>query len=106
MYDLGSFAADFILAEGEPYECGSEYVKNARGLPVSLYGAICKALEEAEGFREEAARILGCTSEYVTAEALLELARETDICRNISCPVEVYIDPEWNLAVHVYDDRA
>lgn len=106
MYDLGSFAADFILTEGEPYECETGYVKNARGLPVSLYGAICKALEESEGFREEAGKVLGCESEYMTAEALLDLARETDTCWNIDSPVEVYIDSYWELSVLVYDNRA
>ena len=104
MYDLSFFTADFILAKGEPYKCETGYVKNAQGLPVSLYGAICASLSVTD-FRNTATYILKCEPAHVTAEALLDLARETNMCDNLTVPVEVHIDPEGALSVFVYDNR-
>lgn len=97
MFSLSSFAPDFFLAQGEPYD---HILVNLAGQPVSLYGAISKALEDST-FRAEAAEVLGCNPEYVTVEVLYDLAVETDSCYDLGVPTEVCIT--HGLTVLVYE---
>lgn len=96
MYSLTSFGPDFFFAEGEPYD---PIHVNSAGQPVSLYSAIYKALEDSN-FRTEAAEVLECNPEYVTVEALYDLAVETDSCCNLEVPVEVCITARLTVLVY------
>ena len=96
-----SFSPEFFLAEGEPYD-RLDLAVNVEGEPVSVYSAIC-ALSEKE--RAEIAReVFGCDDwEAISAEAILDKIRETNTCRDLTSPVEVYIDEQGNHSVFVYD---
>jgi hypothetical protein len=101
-YDL-SFSPEFFLAEGEPYD-RSDLALNTAGKPVSLYSALCLALEN-EDFRTRASETFDVGPNHLTAEFLLDKAQEVDTCGTLSSPVDVWLDSDGYLTVEVYDDR-
>lgn len=101
-----SFAAGFFLAEGEPYD-RSDLALNAQGKPISVYSAIqLLQRDEPETWLDLAREVFGMTErpEFLTPEAVLDKIQETDTCDDLSSPVSVYIDPEGDFQVSVYDE--
>lgn len=103
-YSLG-FTEEFFLAEGEPYD-RSDLALNDDGNPVSLWSAIEMMREKnPEEWAEMARDLFDCGSEvYLNTEAVYDLACDTDRCSDLSSPVEVWIDPEGDFRVFVYDN--
>lgn len=109
-----SFAAEFYYAEGEPYD-RADLALNAAGNPISLYSAILKKLQD-EAWRVEVLEALlpaakpivprqSCPGiDDIAAFELLEMARRTDTCTNLSSPVEVWLDEAGDFRVEVYDE--
>jgi hypothetical protein len=95
-----SFSPEFFFAEGEPYDGGPE-VSEA---PISVWNAIESMRQlTPEDWADMARELFGVEPEYLTPEAVLEKIQETNTCRNLESPVEVYIDSEGNYSVEVYD---
>jgi hypothetical protein len=99
-YEL-CFSPEFFLAEGEPYD-RSDLALNQAGKPVSLYSALCLALEN-EDFRTRASETFDVRTYHLTATFLLEKAQEVNTCGTLSCPVNVYLDPSGWLSVDVWE---
>lgn len=99
-YEL-SFSPEFFLAEGEPYD-RSGLALNRAGKPISLYSALCLALEN-EDFRVRASETLGVRTYHLTATFLLEKAQEVNTCGTLSCPVDVWLDAQGWLTVDVWE---
>ena len=57
-----------------------------------------------ETWAEMAREIFGCEPAYVSVETVLDRVLETNTCRDLTPPVEVYIDPEGYYSILVYDD--
>jgi hypothetical protein len=97
-----SFSPEFYLAEGEPYDRPA-LALNTAGKPVSLFSAICLALES-EDFRQSVVDVLEVQpNSFSTAEVLFDLAVETSLCDGYASPVKVWIDSEGELTVEVYE---
>lgn len=95
-YEL-SFSPEFFIG---PYDLdGGEFNKER---PTSVYQAIM-AMGDAQ-FEEMAREVFGCEPDFVDVSMVLDKIRETNTCRNIDVPVEVYIDEEGYFSVEVYDD--
>ena len=52
-----------------------------------------------------AREVFSCEPDHLTVETVLEKVRETDTCRDLRSPVEVYVDPEGYHTVRVYDAK-
>ena len=91
-----SFSPEFFVG---PHDLeGADFDK---GRPTSVYQALhAMTDEEWQTLSDEE---FGGTSPDV--EAVMAKIRETDTCRDLRSPVEVYIDPEGYHSVHVYDAR-
>ncbi len=99
-YEL-SFSPEFFLAEGEPYD-RSDLALNSAGKPISLYSALCLALQD-ENFRVRASEAFDVRTYHLTATFLLEKAQEVNRCGALYCPVTVWLDPQGWLTVDVWD---
>lgn len=97
-YEL-SFSPEFFLSEGEPYDRGP-YSDAEKSRPTSVYMAIQNM--DSEQWASLAREVFDTDPDYLTPEAVLERIEETNTCRNLSTPVEVYIDPDGYHSVHVY----
>ena len=98
-YDL-SFSPEFFFAEGEPYDGGP----NHGNRPTSVWGAIELAMKNPSK-RRELARILKTQPQYVTEEAVMDLVQSTNTCSNLNSPVEVWVDPDGDVRLKVYDSE-
>lgn len=102
-YDL-SFAPDFFLAEGEPYDL-SDLALNDSGEPVSVWSAICMMREGApEDWASLAREVFDCESERLTPEMVLDRIRETNTCGTLRSPVDVWVDAEGWHRVYVHEE--
>lgn len=54
-------------------------------------------------WNELAERVFGVDPSQLDLSMVLAKIEETNTCRNLDSPVEVYIDPEGEFSVHVYD---
>ena len=50
-----------------------------------------------------AERVFGVDSSQLDLAAVLRKVEETNTCRNLDSPVEVFIDPEGDFTVLIYD---
>lgn len=98
MFDL-SFSPEFFLAEGEPYD-RSDYAVNEDGKPTSVWSAVC--MMDDQDWNDLAKNIFDCHPHYLTPETVLDMVRETNACRDLRSPIEVYIDPDHYYSVLVY----
>ena len=96
-FDL-SFTPEFFIG---PYDLEGIEIDKER--PVSVYQAI-QAMSD-EDFAELAKEVFHCSPDFVGVETVLTKIRETDTCRDLRSPVEVYIDEEGYHSVFVYDAR-
>jgi hypothetical protein len=71
--------------------------------PTSVYQAILMMNEDV--WDEMAYEIFDCHPAALTAEKVLDKIRETDTCRDLRSPVEVYIDSQGHYSVSVYDEN-
>lgn len=93
-----SFAPEFFIG---PYDLdGADFDKER---PTSVYQAIQSISEE--NWAELCKDMFECSPDFVTVDAVLAKIRETDTCRDLGSPVEVYIDPEGYYTVRVYDAK-
>ena len=112
-YEL-SFSPEFFFAEGEPYDCTLDLdgLRNGIVKPVSVYQALCAMSDEDLIAAFEA--ISPPENRPAWSGALLDCGRpdelwlwdsimETNMCSNLDTPVEVWIDPEGEYTIKVYD---
>lgn len=97
---------EFWFAEGEPYN-RPDLALNSEGQPVSVYSAIIMACDD-EDFRANAAEVLqlDCSPDIVKdviGDELMNMALDTQTSSNLDSPVEVWIDEEGELRIHVYE---
>lgn len=99
-YEL-SFAPEFFLACGEPYDRDG-LALNSEKMPYSVYSAIqCMSDEQWAKLATE----LGCHEpSYLSPETVLELVQQTNTCSNLDSPVEVWITPDGKFTIDVYED--
>ena len=104
-YEL-RFSPEFFLAEGEPYD-RSDLALDDKGHPLSVWSAIQKQQDEdPEWWANMAREIFDLPlrdAGLLMVEGVLDKIRETNTCRNLDSPVEVYIDPEGHYTVRVWD---
>jgi hypothetical protein len=95
---------EFYHADREPYD-RSDLALNSDGKPVSVWSAL-------EYMREhEPVKWHGLAQDVfdlrfgrqLTLEAVLEKIQETNRCSNYGVPVEVWIDPNGDYMIEVYD---
>lgn len=103
-----SFSPEFWLAEGEPYD-RTDLALNSKGQPVSVYSAICQALETSEAFKDDVRTLLEVENvdlpDDVLADELFSRATQVNLCDDYRVPVNVYLDEECSISVAVYDER-
>ena len=96
-FDL-SFPPEFFIG---PHDLdGVEFNKER---PVSVYQAI-QAMSE-EDYATMAREVFDCDPDFVDVDMVLTKIQETNTCRDLRSPVEVYIDDEGYHSVEVYDSR-
>jgi hypothetical protein len=95
------FSPEFFFAEGEPYD-RSDLALNWRGKPVSLYSAACYVqINMARMWDDMAQDLFDCSGSMLLPEMVVERAKETNACTDLSSPVQVWIDSDgkWTLRV-------
>lgn len=98
-FDL-SFSPEFFFAEGEPYDGGPELPTKR---PTSVWSAIeSMRLLHPKRWGDMARHVFNCKPEHLAAESVLERIEQTNTCRSLNTPVEVYIDSEGIYSVEVY----
>jgi hypothetical protein len=103
-----SFAPEFWLAEGEPYD-RADLALNSKGQPVSVYSAIILALQDAST-RSALIELCGLGEDSqlpyddTIAEELLLRAQSVNTCSNLSSPVRVWLDDDGWVDVAVYEE--
>ena len=93
-----SFSPEFFIG---PYDL--EGVDFNKERPVSVYQAI-QAMSD-EDFVSLAEDVFDCSPDFVDVDTVLNKIQETNTCRDIRSPVEVYIDEGGYHSVFVYDAR-
>jgi hypothetical protein len=98
-YDL-CFSPEFFFAEGEPYDCGPTVEFKER--PESVWQAILNI--DDEDWDDMARNLFNLKSgKYLSPESVLDMIWATDTCSNLGSPVEVWIDPEGDYRIKVYE---
>jgi hypothetical protein len=92
-----SFARDFFW--GDP--SGSQEQMDSSKHPTSVCQAIISISQQE--FRTLAREVFHTEPECLDVATVIEKIRETNTCRNLNSPVEVFIDPDGNHSILVYD---
>lgn len=95
-YEL-SFTPEFFIG---PYDLEGADFDESR--PTSVYQAV-KAMSDEAWWAMADEVFDGRPPELVTVEMVMEKIQETNTCRNLGSPVEVYIDEDGRHSVEVYD---
>lgn len=91
-----SFTPEFFVG---PYDLdGIEFDKDR---PTSVYQAL--VVMDTEDYLEMSEEVFGV--EDIDIETVMSKIEETDLCRNLDSPVEVYIDEEGYYSIYVYDSE-
>lgn len=91
-----SFTPEFFVG---PYDLdGIEFDKDR---PTSVYQAL--VVMDTEDYLEMSEEVFGV--EDIDIETVMSKIEETDTCRNLDSPVEVYIDEEGYYSIYVYDSE-
>ena len=93
-----SFSPEFFIG---PYDLDGGELNKER--PTSVYQAI-QAMDD-EQFAEMAREVFECEPDFVDTGMVLTKIQETNTCRDLRSPVEVYIDDEGYFSVEVYDSN-
>jgi len=96
-FDL-SFAPEFFVG---PHDL--EGVEFDPERPTSVYQAVSTMSDE-DWWRMADEVFDGRPPELVTVEMVMEKIRETNACRDLRSPVEVYIDPDGWHSVRVFGE--
>lgn len=88
-----SFSPEFFRQE----DCGPPDVRR----PTSVEQAVMNLSEEIWAALAE--DVFGLDSSQLDVETVLRKIEETNTCRNLDSPVEVFIDPEGDFSVLVYE---
>lgn len=98
-----SFSPAFFLAEGEPYD-RSNLALNKCGKPISVWSALEQKRQSDPDWWDDLAReVFGCEGKFLDLETVLEKIEGTDTCGDLSSPVDVWIDPDGDFVIEVYD---
>ena len=97
-FDL-SFSPEFFYA---PHDLDGVPPKDPKR-PVSVYQAI-KTMSD-EDWKRLAEEVFECNPEHLAVSTVMDKIVETNTCRDLRTPVEVYIDDEGYHSVEVYDSR-
>jgi hypothetical protein len=73
----------------------------AQSRPRSIADAIMGLSQDK--WNDLAERVFGVDPSQLDLAMVLAKIEETNTCRNLDSPVEVFIDPEGEFSVHVYD---
>jgi hypothetical protein len=93
-----SFSPDFFHGE-PPVPCDRECVR-----PESVEQAImCLSQETWAALAEE---VFGVDPSQLDVETVLRRIEETNTCRNLDSPVEVFIDADGDFSVFVYEPQS
>lgn len=101
-----SFAPEFFLAEGEPYDRG-DLATNDAGRPTSLYSAILMALADSDR-RPALLEILGVKEQHAPMDdtlalELLDRAQQVNTCGSLGPgAVDVWLDSDGWVTVEVW----
>jgi hypothetical protein len=71
--------------------------------PTSVYQAVMTMSDD--DFAEMAKEVFGTEADGVGADMVMDKIRETNTCRDLRSPVEVYIDEEGYHSVLVYEEE-
>ena len=105
---VGMFSPKFFFAEGEPYD-RSDYAVNKDGKPISLWSAICMAIDN----KEERKRIEdaigwnrdGNVKIQIIPEVVLGEIEKIDTCSSLGVPVECWVDDGGYVTIDVYEEK-
>lgn len=93
-----SFGPEFFYAAED-----AEDIEPDPERPISVFQAICTMPRE--DWNQMCQEVFGLDGNSVNTEMVMQKIRETDTCRDLRSPVEVYIDPEGWYTVRVYEAR-
>ncbi len=95
-----SFAEDFFLAAGEPYDGNLEPTET----PISVWSAIesMRVLNPDE-WAQLAREVFYCEPEHLCEETVFDKVKETNTCSNLTVPVHVWIDPDGDFRLDIYE---
>ena len=88
-----SFSSDFFRSDAEE--------ATDRGRPTSVEQAVMGLSEEA--WAAIAEQVFSMDPSQLDVETVLRRIEETNTCGNLDSPVEVFIDPEGDFSVLVYE---
>jgi len=95
-----SFSPEFFFAEGEPYDGGTEPSER----PISVWNALeSMRVLHPDQWEKLAQEVFNEEGKFLIEETVLEKIQETNTCRNLNSPVEVYIDPKGYFTIKVYE---
>jgi len=92
-----SFSPEFFVG---PHDL--EGIELNKERPTSVFQAL-SAMSEAE-WAELAREVFSCEPDFLDVDTVMQRIRETDSCRDLRSPVEVYIDSDGWHSVRVYDE--
>jgi len=95
-----SFSPEFYVG---PYDLEAGVDFDAER-PTSVFQAL-QAMDD-ETWAELAREVFGCEPGRLEVDTVIDKIRETDTCRDLRSPVEVYIDPEGYHSILVHDRAA
>ncbi len=93
-----SFAPEFFVAAED-----AEDIEPDPARPISVFQAIC--VMPREDWNRMCREVFGRDGNSVNTQEVMDKIRETNTCRDLRSPVEVYIDPEGYHTVRVYDAK-
>ena len=101
----GTFSSEFWLAPGEPYDC-SDYTVNDKNQPVTVWSAVCMALDNPEQRKDIETALQWEHAEIpIPPEVVFQSIIDTNTCGTLRTPVDMWIDKEGDCKVYVYDSR-
>lgn len=93
-YALSSFSPQFMLLYGES-------VPEPSKKPTSVLQAIVSLAQHE--WNRLARELFQIDPAYLTIDDVIAKIEKTNTCRNLDSPVEVYIDPEGDFSLLVFD---
>ena len=94
-----SFSPEFFIA---PHDLDGVAFDEER--PISVYQAI-KSMSDEDWWKMAEEVFDGKPPELISVQDVMDKIVETNTCRDLRSPVEVYIDDEGYHSVRVYDSR-
>ncbi len=92
-----SFGPDFFWNEG----CDDVLTRSPTKRPISVEQAVSQLSDET--WSRLAREVFHTEPEYLNIETVLQKIEETNTCLNLDPPIEVWIDPDGEFTVSVFD---